>query len=112
MLFNKDHLQSETLEIEGLGEYDLFEVSALDRAKTLDLYSKSEASDSRSEQNLEANIFLVYSSLKPGLSGESKKAVCDELKGLSQKHLDKFIDKAMMMAGFDIEESDGGDSGK
>lgn len=111
MIFNNIQFKTKTVTIAGAGEFTLHEISPLDRARAIDLWQNAEKSDKKLESMLNANAYLVYCALRPGIK-ETESNVIAELKTIPKDILNMLIDEAMILAGFDDVKSEGEEPGK
>ena len=103
MIFKETYLKSDTLTTEQGETVTLYEVSALDRMRVLDLEANADGSQLKS---IEAHFCLIALSLKPGIKEFDFKTVKDELKLLPQRVITQLSNKAIELAGFGVDEGE------
>ena len=109
MIFKESYLKSGTVIIDGTDDsHTLYEINSLERAKVLDM-TITERAKAPFVGKLEANIYLVCCSLRPGIddSDFDFEKIKAELHAMPDRILTKLVSKAMEQSGFYEDEGEG-----
>ena len=104
MIFNSNLRNSKSVNLDDKQAITLYEISALERMQLLDMWNASDKAEDNGDKyvrDLESQVFMVYCSIKPGLTDPDDDKGKDELRSLPERLLDELYREALILSGFE-----------